>query len=92
MTRPPGTPDSTDAPDGPIVPARLAARPHDARRGLPIPPVNVHPNPTGDGWHVDFTTINTTTSTDLAVARRCSLCGEAVGYWVAFWAVLGRPS
>jgi hypothetical protein len=37
---------------------------------------------------VDFTTINTTTSTDLSVTRRCSLCGEPVSYWVAF---LGGP-
>ena len=68
------------------LPASLAARPQDARRGLPIPPVNVHPGPGGPV--VDFTTINTTTSTGLAVARRCSLCGDPMGYWVAF---LGGP-
>jgi hypothetical protein len=37
---------------------------------------------------VDFTTINTTTATRLAAARRCSLCEEPMGYWVAF---LGGP-
>ena len=77
MTRPP----RTAAPDGPLIPARLAARPHDARRGLPIPPVNLHADP-GGGVHVDFTTIHTTTATDLAVQRRCSLCGQRMGYWV----------
>jgi hypothetical protein len=33
---------------------------------------------------VDFTTINTTISTDLATARRWSLCAGEIGYWVAF--------
>ncbi|GAA0490916.1 hypothetical protein Ade02nite_23320 [Paractinoplanes deccanensis] len=77
---------------GPIppgVPASLAARPYDTRRGLPIPPVNMHPGPDGGtGPRVDFTTINTVTSTELAAARRCSLCGDFMGYWVAF---LGTP-
>jgi hypothetical protein len=31
---------------------------------------------------VDFTTINTTVSTDFAADRRCSLCAEEIGYWV----------
>jgi hypothetical protein len=71
------------------MPASLAARPRDARRGLPIPPVNVHPDPHGGtGTHVDFTTINTSTSSHLAAGRRCSLCGESMEYWVAF---LGTP-
>ncbi len=70
-------------PDRRPLPATLAARPHDARRGLPIPPVNVHPNPDG-GEHVDFTTINTTASARLAAQRRCSLCGQGMDYWVAF--------
>ncbi|WP_328366639.1 hypothetical protein [Micromonospora zamorensis] len=81
MTGPSAAGPATDRPD---IPPSLAARPHDARRGLPIPPVNIHPDPTGGGSHVDFTTINTTTSTRLAVERRCSLCGEPMGYWVAF--------
>ncbi|MDI6101189.1 hypothetical protein QLQ12_21475 [Actinoplanes sp. NEAU-A12] len=70
----------------PDLPAGLAARPRDARRGLPIPPVNVHDGPHGP--YVDFTTLNITASADLAAARRCSLCGEPMGYWVAF---LGGP-
>ncbi|MGA5305949.1 hypothetical protein ACPCHT_39090 [Nucisporomicrobium flavum] len=65
MTGPHGVPSGD-------LPASLAARPRDARRGLSIPPVNVHPDPNGGtGTHVDFTTINTTTSTRLAVERRC---------------------
>jgi hypothetical protein len=68
------------------MPARLAARPRD-RRGLPIPPVNLHPDPATGELKVDFT-INTTISTDLAAARRCSLCAGEIGYWVAF---LGAP-
>ena len=76
MTRP--GPDSAV----PQLPASLAARPRDARRGLPIPPVNVHPGPAPDQWRVDFTTINTISSAELAVGRRCSLCGEPMGYWV----------
>jgi hypothetical protein len=76
-------PSATDpAPDWPDLPATLAARPRDARRGLLVPPVNEHPDPTGGRSHVDFTTINTTVSTQLASDRRCSLCGESMGYWV----------
>jgi hypothetical protein len=84
MTRPPTTPT------GPAdMPPSLAARPRDARRGLPIPPVNEHLDPHGGpGAYVDFTTINTSTSTRLAAGRRCSLCGESMEYWVAF---LGTP-
>src|SRR5439155_21703240 len=65
------------------LPPRLAARPRD-RRGLPIPPVNLHPNPAIGAPRLDFTTI----STDLATDRRCSLCSGEMGYWVAF---LGGP-
>src|SRR5207248_5282982 len=69
------------------LPPRLAARPR-ARRGLPIPPVNLHPDPATGELKVDFTTINPTISTDLAAARRCSLCAGEIGYWVAY---LGAP-
>lgn len=85
MTRPPAT---GPAQDGPDLPPTLAARPRDARRGLPIPPVNEHPDASGGGWHVDLTTINTTTATRLALDRCCSMCGESMGYWVAF---IGTP-
>jgi hypothetical protein len=69
------------------LPTRLAARPRD-RRGLPIPLVNLHPDPATGEPKVDFTTINTTVSTALAAERRCSLCTGETGYWVAF---LGGP-
>lgn len=68
------------------LPARLAARPRD-RRGLPIPPVNLHPDPATGEPGVDFTTINTIVSTALAADRRCSLCAGEIGYW----AFLGGP-
>ena len=75
------------------LPVSLAARPRDARRGLPIPPVNVHPDPRGgERAHVDFTTINTSISTQLAAGRRCSLCGESMEYGVAFLSTLVPPS
>jgi hypothetical protein len=74
---------------GDEMPAALAARPRDVRRGLPIPPVNLFPAPQGAGeLLVDFTTINTSTAHALAAQRCCSLCGEPMGYWVAF---LGSP-
>ncbi|MBB2943244.1 hypothetical protein FB565_002957 [Actinoplanes lutulentus] len=76
-------------PAPPDMPASLAARPRDERRNLPIPPVNIHPALGGSTFaRVDFTTINTVSSTELAAARSCSLCAEPMGYWVAF---LGRP-
>ncbi|HEX8627454.1 MAG TPA: hypothetical protein VF755_04710 [Catenuloplanes sp.] len=85
----PDPPPAPPAPDGPPpLPASLAARPHDARRGLPIPPVNLHPAPDAGAPVVDFTTINMTASTRLASDRRCSLCEAVMPYWVAF---LGAP-
>jgi hypothetical protein len=78
--RPPGV-DRAD------LRAGLAARPRD-RRGLPIPPVNLHPDPATGQPAVDFTTINTKVSTALAADRRCSLCDGEIGYWAAF---LGAP-
>src|SRR5437763_16190141 len=69
------------------LPARLAARPRE-RRGLPIPPVNLHPDPATGELKVDFTSINTTVSSALAADRRCSLCAGRIEYWVAF---LGGP-
>jgi hypothetical protein len=72
----------------PGLPPSLAARPHDPRRGLPIPPVNVHPDPRTGAPAVDFTTLNTTTAIRLAGDRRCWLCGQTMGYWCAF---LGGP-
>src|SRR5579862_398314 len=69
------------------VPDTLAARPWDARRGVPIPPVSVHER---DGRAVvDFVTVNGPIALALARARDCSLCGQRMGYWVAF---LGGPA
>jgi len=84
------TPDGYGPPPAslPELPPALAARPRDARRGLPVPPVNLHPDPATGAPVVDFTNLNTTVSTRLADARRCSLCGNEIGYWAAF---LGGP-
>jgi hypothetical protein len=41
----------------------------------------VHPDPATGAPVVDFTNVNTTVSTRLADARRCSLCGNEIGYW-----------
>jgi hypothetical protein len=69
------------------IPDTLAARPWDERRRVPIPPVSVHDR---DGDQiVDFTTVNGPTAVALASERRCSLCGEPMGYWVAF---VGGPA
>jgi hypothetical protein len=48
--------------------------------------VSLHPDPvTGaEDAVVDFTTVNMATSITLAAERRCSLCSEPCGYWVAF--------
>ncbi|MFB8235508.1 hypothetical protein ACFC58_03060 [Kitasatospora purpeofusca] len=54
----------------PDLPAGLAARPRDERRGLPIPIVNEH-----DG-QVDFVTLNGETALRLACLGRCSACGR----------------
>lgn len=64
----------------PILPAGLAARPVDPRRKLPIPVVNEYDDGT---W--DFTAINGDVSKELAEARRCGLCGEKMGWWIAFF-------
>src|SRR5689334_6324150 len=76
----------TAAGDPPALPPGLAARPRDPRRGLPIPPVSLHPDPTtgAEDAMVDFTTVNMATATGLAADRLCSLCGQPIGYWVAF--------
>lgn len=81
------TPENGPQPS-PDMPPSLATRPRDPRRGLPIPPVNLHPDPSTGAPMLDFTTVNTTTATSLAIDRRCSLCGELMGYWVGF---LGSP-
>ncbi|KKF02907.1 hypothetical protein A5739_24320 [Mycobacterium colombiense] len=65
------------------MPAALAARPHDPRRGIPIPFVNE----TDDGG-VDFAAIQATRVLQCARERLCGSCGQPLGWWVAF---LGGP-
>jgi hypothetical protein len=65
------------------MPAGLAARPHDRRRGIPIPFVNE----TRDGG-VDFAAIQADQVLRCARERLCGTCGQPLGWWVAF---LGGP-
>jgi len=67
----------------PTVPAALAARPHDRRRGIPIPFVNETP----DG-SVDFAAIQSHQVLRCARERICGSCGQPLGWWLAF---LGGP-
>lgn len=64
MTRPPGT-----APDGPAIPARWPHGPATGGAACRFHRSTCTPTPGGTGVHVDFTTINTRTSTDLAITR-----------------------
>jgi hypothetical protein len=61
------------------MPAALAARPRDERRGLPIPFTSDIP----DGGH-DFTTIDARRIVQCVTGKLCALCGEPLGYWLAF--------
>lgn len=73
--------DSPSMPEIPL-PASLAERPRDPRRGLPIPPVSLH---TRNGVEVvDFVSINGPVGVALATERKCSLCAGDMEYWVAF--------
>lgn len=67
----------------PSLPGPLAARPHDHRRGIPIPYVNE----TADG-HADFAAIQSGKVLRCARERLCGACGEPLGWWAAF---LGGP-
>ena len=66
------------------IPERLAARPFDARRRLPIPYVSEH-----DDGSVNFATVNGARVLQCARERRCSLCGQPDDYWLAFVGGLG---
>ncbi|MFD9123484.1 hypothetical protein [Kitasatospora sp. NPDC059571] len=70
-------------PTMPELPAGLAARPIDQRRGLPIPAVNERPDGTAD-----FLSINGRTAIKLAVSGGCSLCTRLMSGLAAF---LGGP-
>lgn len=72
----------------PAIPAGLAARPIDARRGVPIPYVAVHDDDNAIGQRVDFSAINAERVVECGAQRRCGLCGNGLGYWIAF---LGGP-
>jgi hypothetical protein len=67
----------------PEIAARLAARPVDPRRGLPIPYVNEH-----DDGSVNFAVINGGRVLDCARRHLCGLCGQPHDYWLAF---IGGP-
>lgn len=71
----------------PDLPPGLAARPIDPKRGLPIPVMNLPPND-NDPAHVDFTGIHAQTVYETAARNLCGICGEPLGYWIAF---LGGP-
>ncbi len=66
----------------PDVPPALAARPWDERRHLPIPVVAEFEG------EVNFAAINSEVALEMARQRMCGLCGQEMGYWVAF---LGGP-
>ncbi|MFC0429896.1 hypothetical protein [Kutzneria buriramensis] len=74
-------------PDPAGLPAALAARPWDPRRGVPIPVTNEHQ--TDEGLVVDFTSINAQRAQHCAEQGLCGMCGTALDYWIAF---LGGPS
>ncbi|GAA1370357.1 hypothetical protein [Catellatospora chokoriensis] len=65
------------------LPAALAARPVEPRRGLPIPYVSEH-----DG-RVDFAMLNGQRVLDCAQRRLCGQCGTPLDYWIAF---VGGPA
>jgi hypothetical protein len=63
----------------PAIPARLAARPVDPSRGLPIPYVNEH-----DDGSVNFALVNGGRVLECVRDRLCGLCGERQEFLVAF--------
>ncbi len=62
--------------------SRIARRPVDPVRNLPIPFVN----DTGNG--AAFAVIQTERSLECAARHLCGVCGERLSYWIAF---LGGP-
>lgn len=61
------------------MPESLRRRPRD-RRGYPIPYVQAM---SSDGTP-DFTAVDAGAAWAAGSERRCGLCGESMGYWVAF--------
>jgi hypothetical protein len=68
----------------PAIPARLAARPVDPRRGLPIPYVSEQ-----DDGSVNFAVINGGRVLECVRDRLCGLCGQRQDFCVAFVGGLG---
>lgn len=71
----------------PSMPEPLARRARDQRRGVPIPVMNMPPGST-DPAEADFTGIHAQSVYDCGTERRCGICGDPLGYWIAF---LGGP-
>jgi hypothetical protein len=65
------------------IPPRLATRPVDPRRGLPIPHVSEH----GEG-RVDFAAVDGARALECAHRRLCGLCGQPHEAQLAF---IGGP-
>jgi hypothetical protein len=61
----------------------LAARPIDDR-GRPVPFTAV----VDQAGHPDFTAVDVSRALQCARERRCGVCGQRLGYWIAF---LGGP-
>ncbi|MEU8265400.1 hypothetical protein AB0C02_32980 [Micromonospora sp. NPDC048999] len=61
------------------LPARLAARPFDSRRRLPIPYVSEH-----DDGSVNFAVVNGTRALECGLRRLCSACGQPHEPAIAF--------
>lgn len=70
-------------PDDAGVPPSLEDRPKSAT-GLPVPYVNA----TRPDGSPDFTLVDAGRSLTAAHERRCALCAQPLGYWIAF---LGGP-
>jgi hypothetical protein len=81
MTTPATPPAAGPAPlPGLAVNPRLATRPIDPKRRLPVPYVQLlRPDGTAD-----FAAVNGATALRAAAARLCGLCGKKMGRWVAF--------
>lgn len=65
------------------IPMAMATRPIDPRRGLPIPFINE----TDDGA-VEFAAIQSHKVLACARGHLCGICGNPLGYWMAF---IGGP-
>jgi hypothetical protein len=79
MTTPAGAAGPAPPP-GLVVNPRLATRPIDPKRRLPVPYVQLL---NADGT-ADFAAVHGDKALAAALARLCGLCGQDIGYWVAF--------